>query len=95
MIYSIRYSAQSMGSLPTGGLWRNLVDSGGSASRPLFLSTPPHSSEKIEKILRHATALLGRSMPRYDCGAIAATKIANLLITSPRPLPYPTLSQYL
>ena len=47
-------------------------------------------SEKIKKVRRHATALLGRSMPRYDCGAIAATKIANLLYNIPPPftLPY-------
>ena len=57
---------------------------------PFPLDVPPHSFAKIEKVRRHATALLGRSMPRYDCGAIAATKIANLLYNIPPPstLPY-------
>ena len=35
--------------------------------------------DQMGKVRRHATALLGRSVPRYDCGAIAVTKIANLL----------------
>ena len=35
--------------------------------------------EQMGKVRRYATALLGRSMPRDYCGAIAATEIANLL----------------